>query len=273
MSRLRSSGYRAATPLRRLSAHMRSGPGVIIGGAQKSGTTYLAELLASQPGFYSPPIKEIHFFNGHWPKGTSWYQSHFQLRTSRARQVDASPSYMIYKAVPARIYAAYPEVKLIFILRDPAARAYSHYQHNVRAGLEDLDFPSALAAEVDRTTADLTSLEHDPDALGVRFALYSYRSRGIYARYLEEYYRVFPRENILVLDADRVFANLDAEINLLESFLDFRLDAVSRDQLSKNAGAYDPRPGAAESELRHFFAPWDEPLADLVGRRLSWMSD
>jgi hypothetical protein len=89
-----------------MTAAARSGPDLIIGGAQKSGTTYLAEFLGSHRDFYSPPIKEIHFFNGHWREGTPWYQSHFQLRTSRALQVDASPSYLLYDAVPARIREA-----------------------------------------------------------------------------------------------------------------------------------------------------------------------
>ena len=37
--------------------------------------------------------------------------------------------YMYLDYAPERIYSLLPEVKLLFILRNPVGRAYSHYWH------------------------------------------------------------------------------------------------------------------------------------------------
>ena len=267
----RNAGFHLASPFRRLTATFRSPADVVICGAQKSGTTYLAELLAAQPGFHVPPIKEIHFFNGHWAKGTAWYASHFQLRSSGNVQVDASPSYMIHGSVPERIRATNPDARVIFILRDPVARAYSHYQHNLRAGWEKLDFASALDAEDERIAADLAAMERDPDEIGFAFGLYSYRSRGLYARYLERFYRVFPRDQVLVLDSECVFRHDPKEIGLLEDFVGRPVAVAGDENLNTNSGSYRSEPSTAEEELRDFFDAQDAEIVAATGRRFSWM--
>ncbi|WP_188111226.1 sulfotransferase family protein [Nocardioides antri] len=270
MPRPRNTAFWATAPFRKLTAARRKTADIVICGAQKSGTTYLAELLASQPGFYEPPIKEVFFFNAHWQRGTAWYASHFQLQSSDALQIDASPAYMIHPAVPARIREVNPEARLVFILRDPVARAYSHYQHNRRAGLEDLDFADALAAEESRIAADLEAMEADPDVVGVDFALYSYRTRGTYARYLRRFYEEFQPASILVLDSERVFNHDPTEMGLLEAFVGRTIELDSTKRLSTNAGKYAREPSETDRELRAFYEPWDAELVELTGRQFSW---
>ncbi len=267
----RNIGYWAGLPFRRVTAGRRQLPDLIIGGAQKSGTTYLAELLAAQPGFFLPAIKEVHFFNGFWDRGPLWYASHFQMKGAAARQIDASPSYMIFAAVPRRIRDLCPEAKLIFVLRDPVARAHSHYQHNVRAGLEDLGFADALAAEDARIAPALQAMERDPSDLGIPYGLYSYRTRGLYARFLSAFYAVFPSEQVLVLDSALLFANDEPEVARLEDFLGCRLDLGPQEALRRNEGSYTAESDATRRELREVFAPWDAKLVEVTGRRFSWM--
>jgi hypothetical protein len=107
----------------------------------------------------------------------------------------------------------------------------------------------------------------------VNFALYSYRTRGTYAEQLAHYFRIFPREHVLVLDSDLVFAHEPAEMARLETFVGRTLSSAPPDNLQKNAGSYDAEPGSAEHQLRQFFTALDEPLAELVGRRFSWMAE
>jgi hypothetical protein len=271
MPELRNVAFRATGPLRRLTAARRSTADIVICGAQKSGTTYLAELLAAQPGFYEPPIKEIHFYNGFWDRGTAWYASHFQLRSSSALQIDASPSYMIHPAVPERIRTVNPDARVVFILRDPVARAYSHYQHNRRAGHEELEFGAALAAEDDRIAADLEAMERDPNVIGISFGLYSYRSRGLYARYLERFYELLPREQVLVLDSERVFGHDADEIALLEGFVGATITLDAGTRLRTNSGSYASESDETKRGLRQVFEPWDAQLEKVTGRRFSWM--
>lgn len=269
MPEQRNAVFWATRPWRRATASRRKVADVVICGAQKSGTTYLADLLGSQRGFYTPPIKEIFFFNAGWDRGTAWYASHFQLQSTDALQVDATPSYMIHGAVPGRIRSVNPDARLVFLLRDPVARAYSHFQHNLRAGIETLDFAGALAAEDERIAADVAAMEKDPDVPGIDFALFSYRTRGLYARYLQRFYDVFPREQVLVLDSAKVFGHDAGEFRLLEDFVG---RSITLDPGAKtNAGNYAKDDDAASRELRAFYTAYDEGLVELTGRRFSWM--
>ncbi len=61
-----------------------------------------------------------------------------------------------------RIRAVAPDVKLIFLFRDPVLRAYSHYQERVGQGTEVLSFEQALAAEELRLAGELPRMLTDP---------------------------------------------------------------------------------------------------------------
>lgn len=267
--------YRAGALYRRATARDRALADIVVCGAQKSGTTYLADLLGAQPGFYTPPTKEIHFFNGFWDRGPAWYRAHFERCDSGDLQVDASPSYMIFPEVAVRIRATNPAARLVFLLRDPAARAHSHYHHNVRAGLERLDFAAALAAEDDRLAPDLAVMERTPGFPARQYALYSYRTRGLYERYLRNFYALFPREQILVLDSTAVFRGDAAEFSLLSSFLEHPVAVDVSREVRRNAGSYatgEDTERAVLAELRASYAPLDDRLAELAGRSFSWMA-
>ena len=65
-------------------------------------------------------------------------------RSSSARRARTTCS---TRRCPARIAQHLPDVKVIAILRDPVARAWSAYHHEYRRGYETLGFEEALDAE------------------------------------------------------------------------------------------------------------------------------
>src|SRR5687768_5412221 len=105
----------------------------LVMGAQKSGTTALAYFLMQHPEIYMPPDKEVHFFdNDRLFRGRSavdYRAYHNALNVPPgARMVgEATPIYMYWKPAPKRIKQYNPVTKMIFILRNPIDRAYSHY--------------------------------------------------------------------------------------------------------------------------------------------------
>jgi len=104
---------------------------------------------------------------------------------------EKSTDYLESAAAAERIARALPLVRLVFILREPVARAYSNYLWSRMNGLEHEDFPTALRLESERER----SL---PDRL--KYARpFSYFSRGLYADLLRPYFDRFPRERVLVL--------------------------------------------------------------------------
>jgi len=108
-------------------------PRVLVIGAQKSGTTSVFKYLKPHPAFKPPTQKELDYFTLHHNQGNDWYAAQFP-RTPRFRKhaatLEASTSYLIAPEAPARARALLPHATITVILRDPVARAHSHFKHN-----------------------------------------------------------------------------------------------------------------------------------------------
>lgn len=166
-------------------------PDVLLGGAQKSGTTSLHRILESHPDVYFPPRpRELHFFDleENHRRGVDWYRSHFATWSGQARVAQTSPLYLYLPGVASRIAELLPEARLIFLLRHPADRIRSHYWHEVRYGWESLPVRRALELESVRLTEGPESVRH-----------YSYVDRSRYSRQLERYRPAFEDGRVLLL--------------------------------------------------------------------------
>src|SRR5262249_18546299 len=157
-------------------------------------------------------------------KGVRWYRSQFsrlstiqrleQKLGKRVYTFEATPSYMFYSHVPQRIAGFLPSAKLIVLLRDPVARAYSHFRHMVQRGREKLSFADALDQETARLAEGPSAISYD------RF---SYLLRGHYKAQLENLFKHFPREQVLILKSEELFSKTQSIYDEVVSFL--KLDA------------------------------------------------
>jgi len=96
----------------------------------KTGSTWLAANLNCHPESFIPDIKELDFFN-HFlmSKGWEWYADMFRPGLGLVRG-EATPNYCLMPAVNVQLVrAAMPNLKLIYIIREPVARAWSHARH------------------------------------------------------------------------------------------------------------------------------------------------
>src|SRR5262245_25817412 len=127
-----------------------------------------------------------------YEKGLSFYANTWFADANGARLTgEKSTDYLESASAAQRIACDIPGVKLVFILREPASRAYSNYLWTRMNGLETEAFTTALRLE-ERREREL------PDKW--KFARpFSYFSRGLYADLLEDYLERFPREQIIVL--------------------------------------------------------------------------
>ena len=179
----------------------RSGPTFIIAGAPRSGTTWLYELLDRHPEIYmAKPVRpEPKFFlvDELYARGIQHYfETWFQGADAYAAAGEKSTNYLESAAAAERIHRDLPSVKLIFILREPAHRAYSNWLWSRMNGMEAEDFDAALAKEDERGRTL-------PEKL--RYARpHAYFSRGLYAAMLRPYFDRFPREQILCVKFDAI---------------------------------------------------------------------
>ena len=262
--RLRRRARLATAGARRL-------PDFLVIGAQRAGSTSLFAQLCDHPGVAAPSHKEIHYFDLQSFRGRRWYRSHFPpVASSRGRITgEASPYYLFHPAAPARVAEALPDVRLIAILRDPVARAYSQYQLSVRDGHETLGFEDALHAEPERLAGEEERLLADGAYRSHAHRHQSYAARGAYAEQLRRWHGRLPKERLLVVSSEELFADPDGTAGAVLEFLG--LDAKTVPPLPvRNQRPYPPMSDGARSLLEAGFEEPNRQVYELVGRDLGW---
>lgn len=231
----------------------RLSPQIFIVGAQKAGTTSLFRDLASHPQIIAPVAKEVHQFDRHHMRPAENYLAHFpSLRDAedRRRQVgapvmtmDCTPYYLMHPDAAARISAFCPEAKIIVMLRDPCARAWSHYWHEVARGFETLEPEAAFAAEPERIVEPHDRVGPSRQA---RFAHqhYSYCARSEYDVQISRWQALFRHDQLLYIATERYQADPTAERDRIAAFLAIEPFARTQDQRKLNEGRY-PAPAPA----------------------------
>ena len=122
---------------------------VVIGGL-KCGTTSLHHYLALHPQIAMSRPKELNFFVAelNWGLGANWYASHFD--SAALARGESSPHYTNrprFDGVAERMRDTSPDVRVIYMVRDPVERMLSHYLHNLGGGYDERPLAEALADE------------------------------------------------------------------------------------------------------------------------------
>jgi hypothetical protein len=279
-STMRRVAWGVGDTVTRASASARTFPQYLILGAQRAGTTSLQRVLMAHPDVVGPRMKKgVHYFDMWYERGPLWYRSQFTTMASRARHLrrtghalvtgEASPYYFFHPAIPGRIHELVPDVKMIALLRDPTERAMSHHKHEVRRGYEELGLAEAIEAEESRLEGESERLLADPNATSYAHQHYSYVARGQYADQIERYLELFPRDQLLILEAETFWESPLETLAEVLVFLDLRPWAP--DEYPRvNA----TRPTTVDSGLRRLleerFADSNARLSSLAGRSLRW---
>lgn len=151
-------------------------PDFLVLGAAKAGTSWVNLCLQDHPQVCIPTSRgEVDYFSYHYERGPEWYSGLFRHCRSALVCGEVSPSYLVHPNATQRIHAVCPKVKLVAILREPVARAYSHYCMFLRAGKVSEDVDVEMAP-------------------GTRFV-----DGGLYYKLLNPYLDTFPREQMHVL--------------------------------------------------------------------------
>jgi len=118
-------------------------PNFIVAGVSKAGTEWLKRCLDEHPDIFMGG--RGNFFDYHYDRGQAWYEAGFQGHDGETARGEKSTTYIINPNVPERIYGCVPAVKLLFVLREPIERAYSHYKMNLRASQVSSDVEAELS--------------------------------------------------------------------------------------------------------------------------------
>lgn len=120
-------------------------PNFLFIGPDKTGSSWLYELLRAHPQCFVPQCKDIYFFDRYYGRGMDWYGSFFDDAPAGAKAVgELSHDYLFSGKAAERIARELPQARLISSLRNPAERTFSHYLYMMRSGRTRLPFDQAL---------------------------------------------------------------------------------------------------------------------------------
>tara|TARA_B100001245_G_scaffold77509_2_gene55126 strand:- start:10710 stop:11612 length:903 start_codon:yes stop_codon:yes gene_type:complete len=190
----------------------------IVIGAAKSATTTLHELLKNHPDIYIPNAKEVPFFSDEavFRRGLeNYFETYFKHAGNTQRLGTITPQYMIdgddvdTEIIAKRIHDSFPKAKLIALLRNPAERAFSHYKMVVQRGYETRSFDTIVNSVTDNPDLARKSTK----------SLKSYVFTSEYGRILENYYKLFPKNNILVITTNELRDDPEKTIQSICKFI------------------------------------------------------
>ena len=239
-------------------------PDFIIGGAPRSGTTWLTAALDRHPDIWvAKPLRpEPKFFlvDELYDEGLASYSRRwFTDAPTHGVSGEKSTNYLESAVAAERIARDLPAVKLLFLLREPADRALSNYRWSVMNGMEPEDFATALGLE-DEREATL------PPAL--RYARpHAYFSRGRYARLLRPWLDRFPRSQVLVRRFEDLVSDPGGTLAVIHEFLGVaeRPDLAGQPEGVNPSTEGPPVEPATLAALRRAYAPFNDELAALLG--------
>lgn len=252
------------------------GPDFVGVGVHRSGTTWLADMLAQHPGVFIPR-KELSFFVRFYRKGYRWYHRWFAHRGVRLAG-ELTPSYMIsprpdstrrefyphwnprrallfWQGQPSardELKARYPDIRVFAIFRNPVDRAWSHYwywrERKERLGKRVVPFEKMWA----------------DDGRWIR-------TYGLYGDYLAYWQAKFPDFGVffyedIASDPVRLIQSVYRFLGADDNFVPQNYGRNNR------KGTYAAMPASLRAQLREFYRPQILRFAALTGRDLShWL--
>jgi hypothetical protein len=225
----------------------------VVIGAQKSGTTTLFEHLRQHADLCLPADKEAPFFNRPelYSRGVdSLFTTYFPQPLPVGRLLGTvTPQYMCIAGCAGRLADAFPECRLITLLRDPIERAYSHYRMAARRGREQRSFDDAIADML--AGPEALAAGRVSSALGETYVAWSE-----YGRMIGDYLELFERDRLLVTYTADLEADPRGVLSSIYEFLD--VPVVLPDRLSErfHVGGLQRRFPNVQRRLRRSPVGW-----------------
>ena len=236
---------------------------LFIVGAQRSGTTFLANYLDAHPAIeIAKPIKpEPKFFldKNKYSLGIEHYYATLFDPTDKTKVIgEKGTSYLERTDALEQISKSIPDARILILVRDPVCRAWSNYKFTVESGLERLSFEDALTRKP--TTRRYYDISVNP---------FDYLARGHYIKYIRALLRYFDLKSVRI----EVLEELLETPNLLGKIFDW-LDVESSysfnvSDSAKNATFSDKELSAqTKLKLQKIYKKSNEELEDLLGRKI-----
>jgi hypothetical protein len=236
----------------------------VVVGAQRSGTTYLHDLLEGHPQIVMarPKRPEPKVFLRHTRLTAETYRErYFAHATDEPVYGEKSTSYLESEVAPDLIARVLGSPQILVQLRDPIERAMSNWRFSAQHGLEERPLAEALAANLEGP------LPWDPDITSV--SPFAYLERGRFADDLLRWVDSFDTRVVFLeetatgpaaIQSVYQWLGVDAEVSPEALGHPVNISEGEDSQLSEKLVA----------DLREWYDEPDRRLSDLLGRDLPW---
>lgn len=164
---------------------------IFIAGSQKSGTTSLKETLNATGFFNTHEIEEFTYFVNTDERRKNIedvYSQYFDSNDVSKLTLAKNVSLMLEHNAILTLKKVNPDCKVIILLREPVARAYSSFWYCRRVGWErQSSFSQAMRYKFENYNNDIERRNCN------------YINQSCYNRHLDKVFSVFPRNQVLIL--------------------------------------------------------------------------
>lgn len=207
---------------------------LFIAGACKCGTSFLHDFLGNQDDIFSSTPKEPYFFELPFENRNEkeYLNKYFYGTTGNEKYwLDSRHRNMFFSWIPKEMKAFNSDAKIIFILRNPIERAFSHWWMWYSRGILKTNFYKTISNEIKKHEKGDFEMNKSPEEYldyikknvkdgRIAFAdANTIVETGFYYTQLKRFYDIFSSSQILVIDYDEL-KNMDLLSKKLTKFLD-----------------------------------------------------
>ena len=261
-----------------ITGFIRVIPDFLVIGAKRCGTTSLYQHLSEHPCISRSPRDNIGFFNENYHLGINWYKSLFptvfykkkmESKNKQCLFFDVTSTYMEEELTAKNVYEVNPNQKIIVILRNPVDRAYSHYHVNVKEKSEKRSFEDAIFEEMNRIKSERIIQNKNKNLRVFTPNNIHYLKKGFYALQLKSWFKIFPREQILVLSTEEFQEDQNLIYKKIFDFLNIpNMKIKSTEKMEK--GNYIPMKHDTRNLLLDYFRQCNHELFELINSEFDW---
>ncbi len=266
-------------------------PDFLIPGFAKSGTSSLHEYLNQHPEILMSTIKEPHNYSNmeyyvqrYKPEAERSFPNLFNHEKFNTTILlgESSTSYSVCDYSPKLIYDDNPNMKFIFIARDPIERIRSHYNWLLSFGKVEKDFCSEIEDWLNKKFDINNHVDY-----GYKY----YTDHSLYGSQLKNYLSFFDIKNFHFLSAENLKMQPEVELKKCFAFLgvdqNIKINTVVTNQTKTKEKKYDiPKkysllksilPLTLKRKLKENFAQKYEiqekikPIKELNEKEITWL--
>jgi Sulfotransferase domain len=244
---------------------------LLVIGAQRCGTTYLAAMLDAHPDIAmarpARPEPKVFMSDESVSRGLDWYRAAYLAHaTTETLLGEKSTSYLEDAGAAKRAATVLGPAEIVVQLRDPVERAVSNWRFSFKHGLEDRPLVQALEETLEGPRA------WDPNRSSV--SPFAYLERGRFIHYLEPWYASFPNTLHVRFLEDVGRGQVTASELYAQLGVDPGFQPPDEDRpVNASDGVAPDLEEDLVRRLRAYFRESDLRLSERLGRPLPWPSD